>query len=374
MDNPATILSLFTGIGGLDHGIRMVFPEARVVCGVERELPACQVLAARMEDGSIDAYPCWSDVTTFDGTPWRGRVDIITGGFPCQDISCAGKGAGLAGARSGLWWEYVRLIREVEPRYVFVENVGALLVRGLDAVLGAFAELGFDAEWGTLRASDVGAPHRRERVFILAYRNDGRGGEDQQPSELRAEGPLGPSRHRRGAGQGEVQEEPCGAEPVADRNSDERSTDSGEPDTRADGRDDSGGRSEQVPPWPPGPSDTAGWEYVLERWPWLAPAIGLGNSSGNAGGKSQKHARRAVGGDAGSGLDGPSETQPALRGMAHELPSRVDRLRALGNAVVPAQAATALRILWDRMTTIRTLGDAVDFREPTTQERGSQWK
>jgi DNA (cytosine-5)-methyltransferase 1 len=94
---------------------------------------------------------------------------IIAGGFPCQDISVAGKGAGLEGERSGLWYEYARLISELRPRYAIMENVGALAFRGLDSVLGSLAEIGYDAEWQDIRASDVGAPHRRERIWIVAY-------------------------------------------------------------------------------------------------------------------------------------------------------------------------------------------------------------
>jgi len=94
---------------------------------------------------------------------------IIAGGFPCQDISVAGKGAGLDGKRSGLWFEYARIIGELRPRYAIMENVGALTHRGLDRVLGSLAEIGYDAEWQDIRASDVGAPHRRERIWIVAY-------------------------------------------------------------------------------------------------------------------------------------------------------------------------------------------------------------
>jgi DNA (cytosine-5)-methyltransferase 1 len=94
---------------------------------------------------------------------------IITGGFPCQDISVAGKGAGIEGLRSGLWFEYARLIGEIRPRYAIMENVGALTRRGLDRVLGSLAEIGYDAEWSDIRASDIGAPHRRERIWIVAY-------------------------------------------------------------------------------------------------------------------------------------------------------------------------------------------------------------
>jgi DNA-cytosine methyltransferase len=99
----------------------------------------------------------------------HGNKWIITGGFPCQDISIAGKGAGITGARSGLWFEYWRLIRGLRPKFAIMENVGALTFRGLDAVLGSLAEIGYNAEWQDIRASDMGAPHKRERIWIIAY-------------------------------------------------------------------------------------------------------------------------------------------------------------------------------------------------------------
>ena len=172
MDSPAAfnVLSLFSGYGGLDLGIGLAVPGARTVCFVEREAYAAAVLAARMAEGALASAPVWGDVCTFDGRPWRSVVDCVTGGFPCQDISLAGKGAGIEGERSGLWKEYARIVGEVRPRFVFVENVAALASRGLDVVLADLAALGFDAEWGVFRASDMGAPHRRERLFILARR------------------------------------------------------------------------------------------------------------------------------------------------------------------------------------------------------------
>jgi len=112
------------------------------------------------------------------------RMDwIITGGFPCQDISISGKGAGIRGERSGLWFEMHRVIRELRPRYVIAENVGALTHRGLDTVLSSLAEIGYDAEWQDIRAEDVGAPHRRERIWIIAYPN----GEGERRRTLDAE-------------------------------------------------------------------------------------------------------------------------------------------------------------------------------------------
>jgi site-specific DNA-cytosine methylase len=101
---------------------------------------------------------------------------VLSGGFPCQDISYAGKGEGIDGERSGLWSEYARIIRELRPRYVVVENVAALLGRGMERVLGDLAAIGYDAEWQSIRASDVGAPHRRERIWIVAHGSGEHGG------------------------------------------------------------------------------------------------------------------------------------------------------------------------------------------------------
>ena len=196
--HPFRVLSLFSGIGGLDLGVKLAVPRARTVGYVERDAFAAAVLVARMEDAALDEAPIWDDVSTFDGQAWRGRVDCIVGGFPCQDISLAGRGAGIAeGTRSGLWLEYARIIRDVAPRYVFVENVSALLARGMDIVLRDLAELGFDAEWDVFRACDVGAPHIRRRVFIMAHADgDGLEGE-RRGGLLDSERPaLGRHAHR----------------------------------------------------------------------------------------------------------------------------------------------------------------------------------
>lgn len=159
-------LALFAGAGGGILGGHLL--GWRTVCAVERDAYAAQVLAQRQNDGCLPAFPIWSDVCTFDGNRWRGIVDVISGGFPCQDISVAGKGQGITGDSSGLWKEMARIIREVRPGYVYVENSPVLTSRGLGIVLGDLAELGFDAKWGVLGASDCGAPHIRKRVWILA--------------------------------------------------------------------------------------------------------------------------------------------------------------------------------------------------------------
>ena len=159
-------LALFAGAGGGILGGKML--GWRTLCAVELDPYAAGTLLARQNDGSLETFPVWDDVCTFDGRPWRGRVDVVSGGFPCQDISSAGKGAGIDGERSGLWSEFARIIGEVRPRYAFVENSPVLTSRGLYRVLGDLAEMGFDARWGVLAAADVGADHRRERVWIVA--------------------------------------------------------------------------------------------------------------------------------------------------------------------------------------------------------------
>lgn len=175
---PLRVLSLFAGAGGLDLGARLV-GGFRTVCWVEKDRYAQGVLLSRMRDGSLDDAPLWDDVCTFDGRAWHGRVDVVCGGFPCQDLSFAGKRAGIVeGKRSGLWREYARIVGEVGPRFVLVENVPGLLVDGaLGVVLGDLASLGFDSRWGVHGACAVGAPHTRERVFIVSHaRRFGPGG------------------------------------------------------------------------------------------------------------------------------------------------------------------------------------------------------
>ena len=157
-----TVGSLFSGIGGLDLGLEWA-GLGPVKWQVEIDPYAQAILARHWPD-----VPRHRDVRAC-GVGNLSPVDVVCGGFPCQDVSVAGKGAGLAGARSGLWYEYARIVGELRPRYVVVENVSALAVRGLDSVLGCLAALGYDACWFPLRASDVGAPHRRERLFIVAW-------------------------------------------------------------------------------------------------------------------------------------------------------------------------------------------------------------
>jgi DNA (cytosine-5)-methyltransferase 1 len=170
-------LALFAGAGGGILGGHLL--GWRTVCAVEWEPYPASVLLARQNDGMLPPFPVWDDVQTFDGRPWRGIVDVVSGGFPCQDISAAGKGAGIDGERSGMWREMARIIHEVRPRFVFVENSPMLTSRGLGTVLGDLASMGFDAEWGVLGAADVGAPHQRDRIWIVANSRHGRRGNER---------------------------------------------------------------------------------------------------------------------------------------------------------------------------------------------------
>lgn len=309
--------SLFSGIGGLELGLEWV-GVGHTVWQVEMD-PYCQaVLAHHWPDAQ--RYTDVREVGAHNLSP----VDVICGGFPCQDISYAGKGAGLAGERSGLWTEFARIVGELGPQYVVVENVHALLTRGIDQVLGTLADLGYDAEWSTLRASDVGAPHRRERVFIVAYRNSEREPQ-RQGTFSHQRGRVGDSRLAVEHTTGEPEREPDHqANPIA---------------VGGEARIVSGDRGGDV-------GDT-----VRER---------------GCGGRVHKNARNAhtpgqvvAWGDAVPvrGADGtvrliPREAaeggiESELYPVAHGVPNRVAQLRALGNAVVPQAAEVVGRRLLD---------------------------
>lgn len=189
MNVALSAIELFSGVGMLGEGLRAGLDYMgiayRTVCHVEREAYAAGVLVSRMEEGSLDAAPVWSDVTTFDAAAWRGRVDCVVAGFPCQDLSVAGKRAGLDGHRSGLFFEVIRIAADCDARFIFLENVagiasatatvmdeaeGELDERAAARVVGELADCGWNSEWLPLSASDVGASHGRARWFCLAWR------------------------------------------------------------------------------------------------------------------------------------------------------------------------------------------------------------
>jgi DNA (cytosine-5)-methyltransferase 1 len=255
-----TFGSLFAGIGGFDLGLE----RAGMVCKWQVEIDP---YARAVLNKHWPEVPKHDDVRTFPPKEGEWGVDVICGGFPCQDISIAGKGAGLAGARSGLWYEYARIIGELRPRYVIVENVAALLTRGADVVLGTLASLGYDAEWHVIPASAVGAPHRRDRLWIIAFRNaDGQRETSHGISDAK-HGRAIPTQARRKPAQ------VGGKRDVADA--------------------DHAGRQQQRRPQPI-PAE----QPAIERSGWW-------------------------------------ESEPDVGRVAHGVPARVDRLRCLGNAVVP---------------------------------------
>ena len=160
------VLDLFSGIGGISLGLKRTGGfETAAFCEIDKA-------AQKVLNKHWPSVPIYEDVSTLSSKDIDGPIDVICGGFPCQDISVAGFGAGLEGARSGLWWEFHRLIKEFKPKVVLAENVAALRSRGLDQVLRSLSEIGYDAEWHCISASAVGAPHQRDRVWIIAYPKD----------------------------------------------------------------------------------------------------------------------------------------------------------------------------------------------------------
>lgn len=168
---PLREMALFAGAGGgILGGILLGW---ETICAVEINAFCARRLCQRQNEDHLPPFPVWDDVSTFEGRPWRGRVDVVSLGFPCQDISIANENAvGIEGLKSGLWKEGVRIICEVGPGIVWVENSPALTFRGMGVVLTDLAEMGYDARWGVFSAASVGAEHVRERIFILAHTDE----------------------------------------------------------------------------------------------------------------------------------------------------------------------------------------------------------
>ena len=284
--NTLTFGSLFAGIGGFDLGFERAGFECR--WQVEIDEYATKILQKHWPKvhRQRDIRECNSGNLE--------RVDCIIGGFPCQDISYAGRGAGLAGERSGLFFEAVRLVRELQPRAVVLENVAALLTRGLDRVLGTLAEIGYDAEWHCIPAAAVGAPHIRDRVFVLAHAQ--RNGRKQRRTE------------RKGQQRGSALVKPGAyvADTNCERCSEGRCSESG-----------------------------------------CRPS-GCGSSLANSNIKSMERQRTESVGTSEKLRDvsngGWWQIEPAMGRVAHGVPSRVDRLRCLGNAIVPQVAEVVAKM------------------------------
>ena len=293
-------LALFAGAGGGILGAKLL--GWRTVCAVEFDAYARHALMSRQDDGCLPPFPVWDDVRTFDGRPWVGRVDVISGGFPCQDISAAGKGEGIKGARSGLWGHMARIVREVGPRFVFVENSPMLTSRGLGRVLGDLASMGYDARWCVLGAVDAGAPHRRDRIWILAHSNRLR--------ELQPEGREQEQRRRSGDCRQEMAD--ADSQRLEEQWFSVAATEN-HATTERSGYDvphtERNGRSEMVEP--------------------------------DAGGAGSEGSTGQTLSPVGSWWD----AEPDVGRVADGVASRLDRLRCLGNGQVPAVAALAWKTL-----------------------------
>lgn len=354
-------LALFAGAGGgILGGLLLGWT---TVGAVEIEPAARNMLLARQMDGILPPFPIWDEVRTFDGTLWRGLVDVVSGGFPCQDISAAGKGAGITGERSGLWKEMCRIICEVRPRFAFMENSPMLTSRGLGTVLGDLAEAGYNAAWLVLGADDVGAPHARKRIWILAADRMGgytnREHEPQISSFCRGEnadtdGICNPVREPTSTPVPHTCGERCDARSVCGERIGEGALVA--PDRRGERAGSEGGKMAHshgigrhaLQPETREPGQTLGTPSELEP----------SRTSSRAGAFSDTHL---------SGLEKqrlPESTEPqheaaqcghwwssepAVGRVAHGVAHRVDRLRALGNGQVPLVAATAFRILFNRL-------------------------
>ena len=302
-------LALFAGAGGGILGGHLL--GWRTICAVEWDAYAASVLVHRQNDGCLPPFPIWSDVQTFDGRPWRGRVDVISGGFPCQDISSAGKGAGIDGERSGMWGHMARIIGQVRPEFCMVENSPLLVGRGLARVLGDLASLGYDAKWGVLGARNAGAPHKRDRIWIVANSDCGRQPRSVRPGEENGGGATGASQRPGKVPHADL----CRFVEPIDGEKRREGVDSREsPGNRCGTSEDvadSHGRQSQV-----------GWENG-RMGRILVPSV---NSPSSEGRKMW-------------------EVEPKLGRVANGVAHRLDRLKCIGNGQVPHCAALAWRIL-----------------------------
>jgi DNA (cytosine-5)-methyltransferase 1 len=304
--NPITFGSLFAGIGGIDLG----FERCGMECKWQVEINdyAQKVLAKHWPKVHRER-----DIRECSARNLE-RVGIIAGGFPCQDISYAGLGAGLDGERSGLFFEAIRLVRELQPRAVVLENVAALLTRGLDRVLGTLAEIGYDAEWHCIPAAYVGAPHIRDRVFVLAYAN---------------------SQHGRASRASKAQARATVAIDAASKQSRPMA-------------DTQGNR------WQQGWQDGRGSkERTRKGQECRSGGGGEASSYANSERLEKRQGQDAIG----AGQDGRPElgrsewwaVEPDVGRVAHGVSARVDRLRGLGNAVVPQVAELVGKMVIKRL-------------------------
>lgn len=330
-----THISLCSGYGGIDLGLRRVVPNLRTVAYAEIEAFACENLLARMEGGQLDAAPIWSDLKSFPWKEFSGLVDILSGGYPCQPFSAAGKRLGTQDPRH-LWPYIADGIRLLRPRCCFFENVEGHISMGLSSVISDLEELGYRTTWGIFSAAEVGAPHQRKRVFILAHNQRERVEELGRWIATRTQQhPVGDDGSN--AWPSRPGEQQYGWEPprvVADSHRIDRSA-------QAEGRE----HDRQARPAGEELGDTD-----HGRQPSGIDTGGCTEASGGGQGDVEQaesgQTQPPLGGDA----DGPAGRLDYAE-LCISCDNRTDELRLLGNGVVPATAAQAFATLIHELTT-----------------------
>jgi DNA (cytosine-5)-methyltransferase 1 len=360
------MLDLFSGIGGFSLAASWVWGDDLDLAGFcELDAYCGKVLKKNFPD-----VPIYPDIKELRGE-WFRNIDLITGGFPCQDISVAGKGAGIDGDRSGLWSEMCRVISEVRPRYALIENVPMLIHRGLERVLLDLAEIGYDAEWQIIGADDVGARHKRKRIWIVAYPDSTR---------LEKHGAFNPDLSWRSGktGSGEEPEEKTVAYPNSDgtkrdqpsngqrggimENGDTSRetmahTDNAGSGASADGTDGNGsqenqGRHRQPFAEPGRHGETmAHTQHAGRHDTGTVPHTASVGSSGSGQSQYPGHQTSPGEGETANFIDERIgdiwAVEPDVGRVANGVPKRVDRLRGLGNAIVPQVAALIMQMIKD---------------------------
>lgn len=309
-------LELFAGYGGITLALE---PWARPVAYCERDEYCIAQLISRMGDGRLPVAPICTDVTQLHAWDFPTRIDLISGGFPCQDLSCAGKGAGLAGQRSGLFYEIMRLAQECRPAFIFLENVPAIRTRGLRTVVGELADIGYDSRWCTVSAQQVGAPHKRERWFLLAADSDGLKLRDESRWGRREDRASSPLFGNHGAEKPLAHSDSAGCEWAHTPQTEKRSTN-------------------------PIPSGSGDWVDAGE-----IPHSHCDGFSGETTPTSEEDSQRSWQdywrSSASSFERYRWSTSSGIHRVANGLAFRLDRVKQCGNGVVPLQARTAFKYL-----------------------------